>query len=48
MPSSLQVALHNHSTTDQLWGAYITGISLQENQGQRCLLLPDGHSLYFP
>jgi hypothetical protein len=47
MPSSLQVALHNDSTTDQIW-AYITGISLQENQGQRCVLKPDGKSLYFP
>ena len=47
MPSSLQVALHNDSTTDQIW-AYITGISLQENNGQRCVLKPDGHSLYFP
>lgn len=47
MPSSLQVALHNDSTTDQLW-AYITGISLQQNQGARCLLKPDGKSLYFP
>jgi hypothetical protein len=47
MPASLQVALHNDSTTDQIW-AYITGISLQEKQGQRCLLKPDGHSLYFP
>jgi hypothetical protein len=47
MPSSLQVALHNDSTTDQIW-AYITGISLQQNQGQRCLLKPDGTSLYFP
>ena len=47
MPASLQVALHNDSTTDQIW-AYITGISLQENQGQRCLLKLDGKSLYFP
>jgi hypothetical protein len=47
MPSSLQVALHNDSTTDQIW-AHITGISLQQNQGQRCLLKPDGKSLYFP
>jgi hypothetical protein len=47
MPSSLQVALRNDSTTDQIW-AYITGISLQENQGQRCVLKPDGKSLYFP
>lgn len=46
MPDSLQVALHNDSDTDQLW-AYITGIAIQEG-GQRCILKPDGHSLYFP
>lgn len=46
MPASLQVALHNDSSTDQLW-AYITGIAIQQG-GQRCILKPDGHSLYFP
>ena len=46
MPASLQVALHNDSTTDQLW-AYITGIALQ-HEGKRCILKPDGKSLYFP
>lgn len=46
MPSSLEVALHNDSDTDQLW-AYITGIAIQHD-GQRCVLKPDGHSLYFP
>jgi hypothetical protein len=46
MPQSLQVALHNDSTTDQLW-AYITGIAIQHD-GKRCILKSDGKSLYFP
>ena len=46
MPASLQVALHNDSTTDQIW-AYITGSAIQNN-GRRALLKPDGKSLYFP
>ena len=43
MPSSLQVALYNDSTTDRLW-AYITGIALQHD-GKRCIVTPDGKSL---
>jgi hypothetical protein len=38
MPASLQVALHNDSTTDQLW-ARITGIAL-EHDGKHCILKP--------
>lgn len=46
MPPSLRVALHNDSTTSELW-AYITGIAIQHGE-QRCILKRDGHSLYFP
>ncbi|KAI0147635.1 hypothetical protein GGR57DRAFT_476205 [Xylariaceae sp. FL1272] len=46
MPDSLQIALNNHTDTDQVF-AYITGIALQHN-GQRCILKANGKDLYFP
>ncbi|KAI1374408.1 glycoside hydrolase family 64 protein [Hypoxylon crocopeplum] len=46
MPDLLHVALKNSSNSDQVY-AYITGIALQHG-GQRCILMADGESLYFP
>lgn len=47
MPQSLEIQLHNDSNSSQVY-AYVTGISLQERQGQRVLLKSDGRNLYFP
>jgi len=45
MPNSLQIALHNNSTTSDIF-AYVSGISIQN--GQRCLLKSNGTDLYYP
>ncbi|OIW35667.1 glycoside hydrolase family 64 protein [Coniochaeta ligniaria NRRL 30616] len=47
MPQSLDVQLHNDSNSSQVY-AYVTGISLQERNGQRVLLKANGQDLYFP
>jgi hypothetical protein len=47
MPESLDIQLHNDSNSNQVY-AYVTGISLQEHNGQRVLLKANGKDLYFP
>jgi hypothetical protein len=47
MPSSLEIQLHNDSSSSQVF-AYVTGISLQDRAGQRVLLKSNGRDLYFP
>lgn len=47
MPQSLDVQLRNDSNSSQIY-AYVTGISLQERNGQRVLLKSNGKDLYFP
>ena len=47
MPQSLDIQLRNDSKSSQVY-AYVTGISLQERNGQRVLLKSNGKDLYFP